>query len=376
MKKSLLLLIIAVVLIPLLVLTGCQGGESEPEQEVSKSIRDKEDKDKKVTGDKIEVENDKEGETKAKSNNENSEYYTSPFTGKLVEGKLLRKVLMVSIENSPAARPQSGLQSADIIYEFLVEGGITRFLALYWHDIPGKIGPVRSLRPYFIKTAVPYNPLLLHAGASPEGFKMLSEIEISNLDQIYNGKYYWRDSNRNRPHNLYTGYFKFANYLNQLTGQEYSKRFSFQQIKLIKDKVNKAENININYWGNYSVKYKYSPQKNVYNRFLNFEQPHLTEDGQQLTAKNIIIKFVDTSVKDDIGRLKMTLNGRGKALIFRDGVVIKGYWKSEENKLTEFYTAKNKDVKLNPGQTWIQVVPKSIVVNYGKGEINGQGSKR
>ena len=360
MKKSFLLLIVILILV--LIIAGCQSTEKQPEEEVSQQVEDTEATEELTIID--------EGQ---ESVDNREEYYASPFTGRAISKKSLNRVVMVSIENSPAARPQSGLEDADIIYEFLVEGGITRFLALYWNNIPEKIGPVRSLRPYLIKTALEYNPLLLHAGASPAGFNMLSEVAINNLDQIYKGKYYWRDGGRKRPHNLYTGYFKFDSYLNEITGQEYSSRFSFQQIKLMIEKDLNAKNINIDYWGNYNVNYQYVPAKNKYNRFLyDHERPHLAENGEQLTAKNIIVQFVETQVKDDEGRLTMELNGKGEILVFRDGTVIKGYWEKEKDKLTKYYNEKAQEIKLNPGQTWIQVVPRFTPIDYGSGDSDEQ----
>ncbi len=364
MKKSFLLLII--ILIPVVIITGC--GNEQPEEEASQQVGDTETTE--ITGDAVELTVSEEGQENVINK---KEYYVSPFTGRAIGEKSLNRAVMVSIENSPAARPQSGLEDADIIYEFLVEGGITRFLALYWNNIPEKIGPVRSLRPYLIATAHEYNPLLLHAGASPAGFNMLSEVDINNLDQIYKGKYYWRDGDRKRPHNLYTGYFKINSYLNEITGQEYSNRFSFQQIKLMVEKDLNAKNINVDYWGNYNVIYQYVAERNIYKRFLyDHEQPHLVENGEQLTAKNIIVQFVETQVKDDEGRLTMELDGKGEILVFRDGTVIRGYWEKEKDKLTKYYNDKAQEIKLNPGQTWIQVVPRFTAIDYGSGDNNEQ----
>ena len=230
---------------------------------------------------------------------------------------------MVIIENSPYSRPQSGLEEASIVYEFLVEGGITRFLALYWDKIPEKIGPVRSARPYFIEIAREYDALLLHAGASPEGFAILAEGQVAHLDQIYNGQYYWRSSDRRAPHNLYTGSKRIERYLDQMIGQEYSERFDFQPVSFIKPTDEKADFIRIPYWGGTYIIYRYNKEENLYYRYYGFmETPHLLDNNKQITANNIIIQYTNTRAVDAEGRLEIELEGSGAALMFKDGVVI------------------------------------------------------
>lgn len=282
-----------------------------------------------------------------------------------VKEKALHRAIMVSIENTLKARPQSGICKAPIVYEFLVEGGITRFLALYRSRIPDKIGPIRSVRPYMIDIAREYNALLLHAGASPDGFNLLEELDYTNLDQLYNGKYYWRSREKPNPHNLYTGKYRISKYLNNMLGVEYENRFNFQDIMIISNAKSKAEKININYWGNYNVIYKYSSEENTYYRYLgNLDTPHFCESDTQITVKNIIVQFVKTSVKDDMGRLTIELEGSNKALYFRNGVVSEGYWEKEGQELTKFYNENNKLITVNPGNTWIQIVPTNTNIKY------------
>ena len=293
----------------------------------------------------------------------------SPFSGKVIQEKHFQNALMAVIENSSQARPQSGLNSAPIVYEYLVEGGITRFLALYWNDIPNKIGPIRSARPYLIKTADSHKSILLHAGASPAGFGILQNNDIKHIDQIYNGNYFWRGSDKKIPHNLFTGYFKISDYLNNMTGQEYKNRFKFKDFSFINTEKIEAKKINIDYWGNYNVKYKYDVDNNVYKRYMqDFETPHLNTNNEQIIANNILVKFVKTNTKDDQGRLEMKINGEGKAYYFIDGDFIEGKWKKEEGNWTVFYNKKNKEIELNPGKTWIQVVPQTVEIKYEKGD--------
>lgn len=289
----------------------------------------------------------------------------SKFTYLPLEDNTLHRAVMVSIENTPKSRPQSGLDKASIVYEFLVEGGITRFLALYWSEIPDKIGPIRSLRPYMIEIAKEYDSLLLHAGASPDGFQYLEENNIKNLDQIYNGKYYWRSQLRKSPHNLYTGLYRIDDYLENMLGVEYEYRFNFADIIIISNAKKEADLITIDYWGNYQALYEYDQTQNLYYRYIkDMDSPHKTEDGNQISTNNIIVQFTETKVKDEIGRLTINMEGQNKALYFRNGVVTEGYWKKEAGALTKFYDQNNNLITLNPGKTWIQIVPLSANISY------------
>ncbi len=359
MKKIFYGLIFLLVII--LIITGCAQKTDEKQEEKTEQTESVE----TVTPTPPLENSDNEQVTSENEQvkiNRNIKY--SPFTGEIMADLDYTRALMVSIENSPQARPQAGLKQASIVYEFLVEGGITRFLALYWDQIPDKVGPVRSVRPYLIETALDYNALILHAGASPGGFALLETSGISHLDQIYHGNYYWRDGKRRPPHNLYTGYLKIKDYLNKMTGHDYPPRFSYQQIRFIEDK-DRANEITVDYWGTYKVIYLYNQENNYYRRFLdNLETPHVTEEGDQLTARNIIVQFVSTGVKDDVGRLRMNLEGSGRSLIFRDGIVINGSWKSEGDDWTHYFNGEGEEVKLNPGQTWIQIVPESTPVTF------------
>ncbi len=359
--------ILIILLIPLLIITGCSQQTEKKEKSKTEKPVVSEKRDSVSTSPSGIDKSVNMSESKKQLEQNKLEFY-SPFSGQPVNELILQRAVMASIENTPQSRPQSGLNEAPIVYEFLVEGGITRFLALYWYEIPDEIGPIRSLRPYMINVALEYDPLLLHAGASPGGFELLNKIQIKNLDQIFKGNYYWRSSKREIPHNLYTADFKIDDYLNNLTGWEYKPRFSFQQVSFFGEKnKDRAEEIVINYWGNYKVCYKYNPDSNNYKRFLNgFETPHLNVRGKQLIADNIIVQFTDTEVKDDVGRLEIKLQGEGKALIFKNGVVKKGKWQNDRTGYTKFYNDKGKRVDLNPGQTWIQVVPQSATINYRK----------
>ena len=141
---------------------------------------------------------------------------TSPLTGvELTDASLAKRpVTGLMIENSPDARPQSGMNEAGIIFEAVAEGGITRFLVLYQETQPQYIGPVRSIRPYYIDFALPFEAGLGHVGGSPDALRDIKTLGARDLDQFYNSGAYWRISERYAPHNVYTS-FERLNALNQ-----------------------------------------------------------------------------------------------------------------------------------------------------------------
>ncbi|WP_166243990.1 DUF3048 domain-containing protein [Paenibacillus turpanensis] len=132
-----------------------------------------------------------------------------PLTGLAAEKEVKDRPVAVMVENSPAARPQSGLHQADVVYEVLAEGEITRFVAIYQSSPAERIGPVRSIRPYLVKLGDGHDALLVHAGWSPDAMELMQRNKLNHFDQVYgDDKYYWRDSSRKAPHNLYTSIAK------------------------------------------------------------------------------------------------------------------------------------------------------------------------
>ncbi len=132
--------------------------------------------------------------------------YTAPLTGLAVEAPVTQRPLAVMINNAPAARPQSGLSQADIVYEVLAEGGITRLIGIFQsQEGIEKIGPIRSIRPYLIRLGESYGGVLVHAGGSPEAYSIIQKQGKQDLDEIGNaGAFFWRAKDRKAPHNLYS----------------------------------------------------------------------------------------------------------------------------------------------------------------------------
>lgn len=292
--------------------------------------------------------------------------FTAPLTGMPLEVESNRRPLAVMINNAPPARPQSGLSQADIVYEVLAEGGITRLIGIFQSqtDIE-KIGPVRSIRPYLIQVGESYNGILVHAGGSPEAYSIIKNQGKQDLDEIGNaGAYFWREKDRKAPHNLYTSDEKLREGADRY---QFSDEVKIPHYPFIKEgevsgnapSGEDAAKVDITFLlENYVVGYTYDEESKQYQRSINGE-PHIDLNNDAvLTASNVIVLGADHKVLDDVGRLAIDLDSGGEAMLFQYGKVIKGQWVRSDGDVIRFMKD-GKEVPLVPGTTYFNIVPNS-----------------
>jgi hypothetical protein len=288
--------------------------------------------------------------------------YFSPLTGELVADKatLTKPVTGIMIENSPSARPQSGLKDAEVVYEAVAEGGITRFLALYQQHQPDLIGPVRSLRMYYLNWATPYDASLAHVGGSYNALKTVRNGNYRDLDQFFNGAYYWRATDRYAPHNVYTSFSKL-NQLNASKGYTSSNPIGFERANDGTPLAQDATSINLKISGPlYNSSYQYDPATKFYARSEG-GVPHLDREAGQIQAKVVIALRVDMStVMEDGYRENILTTGNGNAVIFQNGHAYNATWyKDSDAGQLRFSDAKGQPIALARGTTWISAIPNS-----------------
>ncbi len=292
-------------------------------------------------------------------------HQTGPLANRLIDGKLVAteksalKPITITLENHIDSRPIAGLEYASIIYETIVEGDITRFLAIFDGDIAAKkIGPIRSARPFFVDLIEEWDPIYFHAGGSLEALDQLKASSIVDINEISgDGIYFWRDNNRTAPHNLFTS----ANLIKRvITAKEISMvalfspwRFKSDQPASINDLV---QEVKVDFYGNpfYQVSYQYNQDNNDYIRYL-AGKVHKTDRGIILKAKNIVLQFVLAEIIDSYGRLDINLKSGGQAKIYQDGREILGSWK-KTNGRTRFYDQDRKEIEFNQGSIWVELV--------------------
>lgn len=286
--------------------------------------------------------------------------YYSPLTGLEVADDAATKqaVTAVMIENSPDARPQSGIKSAGIIYEAIAEGGITRFLAIYQQEKPQLIGPVRSLRMYYVDWLAPYQPSVAHVGGSKFALDEIRNGSYRDIDQFFNAGSYWRARDRYAPHNVYTSFEKL-DALNSAKGYVQSAVAGFPRKEAVPSKAPNATKITTNVSGPlYNSTYTYDGTTNTYIR-SQAGAPHTDREAGQIAPAVVIAMRVNMSrVFEDGYREQITTTGEGKATIFQDGVATEATWrKPDRASQISFVDTAGKPIALNRGQTWITAVP-------------------
>jgi hypothetical protein len=299
-----------------------------------------------------------------------------------------RPVTAVMIENSPDARPQSGLDQAGVVFEALAEGGVTRFMALYQDTQPDYIGPVRSARPYYIQWALGFDAGYAHVGGSPDGLADIKAWNVRDLDQFYNSGAYHRISSRYAPHNTYTS-ISALNQLEQSKGYTSSNFTGFARkadqpykpasttgsaaASTAQDSRTSASSIDMTFSGYYyNSHYDYDAATNSYKRSES-GGPHMEVDGSgkqtQIMPKVVIAMVVplQQGALDSSGAYYSNYNpiGSGQVYVFQDGTVTTGTWNKADNTSQLTFTDSNgQPLKLNAGQTWIAAVASAGDVSY------------
>ena len=275
-----------------------------------------------------------------------------------------RRPIAVMFDNFYTARPQAGLDKADIIYEILAEGLITRYMGIYYGDYPEHIGPVRSSRPYFVLKALEYDAYYVHVGGSMQALSDIKKYAVADIDGLTSGAY-WREKHKKAPHNVYTsaeallkeakrfGYKQDADFDFMDFNDTFTERTGdiATEITFVYKEPTQTDKIG------YHSSYKYNDEEKVYYRYTN-GKPHLDEDSKvHLSCTNILVQYANTTVIDSEGRLKIDLIASGKGRYYTAGVYEEVTWeKASASAPTFFYDADGEKLVLNPGVTWIQVV--------------------
>lgn len=265
-----------------------------------------------------------------------------------------RPVTGVMIENSPDARPQSGLNQASVVFEAIAEGGITRFLTLFQDSEPDYIGPVRSVRPYYIQWGIGFDAAIAHVGGSGDALRMMKDLGSKDLDQFYNPAPFYRISSRYAPHNMYSSVIKIRELSEQKGNKSNFKGFARKAEA--KSAAPNATSIDFNISSAlYNPHYDYDAATNTYKRSEG-GKPHIDEKSGAQLAPKTVVGLVMQQGANDIYTTYETI-GSGEAYIFQDGVATKGTWhKKANNEQFTFTDVNGVELKLNPGQTWLSVV--------------------
>lgn len=286
--------------------------------------------------------------------------YHSPLTGAAVTNEAATKqaTTAIMIENSPDARPQSGLKNSGVVFEAIAEGGITRFLALYQEQKPQLIGPVRSVRMYYVDWLAAFNASVAHVGGSANALAEVRNGNYRDIDQFFNAGTYWRATDRYAPHNVYTSFEKL-DALNKAKGYETSSFTGFTRKDSTAAAEKNATSLNVTISGPlYNSSYTYNTETNTYDRSQGGVAHMDREDGAISPRVVIVMKVSESTVMEDGLRQNINTIGSGTAYIFQDGTAQEVTWtKNSRGEQITFANAAGEDVPLARGQTWITAVP-------------------
>ena len=289
----------------------------------------------------------------------------SPLSGVEVPvNEAERPVTAIVIENSPEARPQSSLHEAGIVFESIAEGGITRFLAFYQEGQPDIIGPVRSLRPYFIDWVLPFDASIAHVGGSAQALQEARDLGINDLDEFANANSFYRASDRLAPHNLYTN-FDLLDELNKRLGYTGSDFQGWARKTESPLNTPTASTINVDISSfTYNTKYVYDSSSNSYQRATADAADRDRETNTQIAPKVVVVMEAPSSIDPD-GRYQYDLIGEGKVTVFQDGGHTVGTWaKSSRENQFSFTDDDGDEIAFNPGQTWVVAISPEQEVRF------------
>lgn len=283
------------------------------------------------------------------------EKFYSKLSGVEVSEKSLENapVFGAMIENSIPARPQSGLSQAEVVFEAITEGGITRFLALYQQNKPELLGPVRSVRGYYIDWASGFDASIAHVGGPGDALARIRDGKHKDMDEFLNTQTFWRSKNRYAPHNVYTNFTNLST-LGSSKGWNSSNFEGFSRKEDSPAKEKNATQIQVNISGfSYNSTYVYQENCNCYLR-SQAGVAHTDANGIQISTKTLIVLKMENRLAADRHHNIYGNIGSGVAIVFQDGVAQEVKWvKLNESSPLILQNNDGSHFKINRGQSWI-----------------------
>ncbi len=295
---------------------------------------------------------------------------TAPLTGLPDESEATssRPAVAVKIDNAPQARPQAALDVADVVYEEVVEGGVTRFIAVFHSSAPDIAGPVRSVRPMDPSVLAPYRGLFAYSGGIPAFMSMLRKVPVQDVNvDVATDAYSW-DRSRPAPHNTYVSPAKLMPKAKGDYDDPPAAMFEYRGVGEPFGDTD-ARHVVIPYSPRQTSIYDWDPAGN-WKRTSN-GTPHTAASGTQIAPENLVVQFVSMHTLNHVDQsgsrvVESTVDGTGDAWIFSGGRVTKGRWsKDSAGSPTRYTDSAGNPVKLATGRTWVHFAPVGTPVTAG-----------
>ncbi len=275
----------------------------------------------------------------------------------------------VMINNLGAARPyHTGLQQAYLVYEIIVEGGITRYLALFKDNLPEVVGSVRSARHYYLDYVMENDAYYVHWGWSPQAQSDISSLKINNINGLSLGSpYFFRKKlNVSSEHTGFANIKAMEDYVSKryrtTTNKDLLLNYSAINVDLSSYSPKDALKIDLKYSNGFTTNYVYDSEANVYKQYVNNKAHTDYETKEQYTVKNIITYQVSSNgiSGDNKGRQNLNNIGTGKGYFITGGKVVEITWEKKSRDSETIYRYQDgTEITVNDGNTWIHIVPTS-----------------
>lgn len=289
----------------------------------------------------------------------------APLTGVSVDEPLMRPALVIKIDNHDGrARPQAGINAADIVYEEQVEGGLTRFAAVFHSQEADPVGPVRSGRTTDVGIVTPLRrPLYAYSGANGGTEAILADAPIVNIGaETFFAEAYYRQSGRSEPYNLFTDTPTLWG-LTPEDAEPPTPLFEYREdgVEAAGEPASRLE-VDFGGAGSVPVMYVWDPAAETWFRWQN-GSAHLDADGTQIAPENVVVQFVeyrDTGQTDSAGSPvpEAQLVGEGDVWVLTGGHWVVGRWQRDVLEApTELVDTEGAPIELTPGRTWVELTP-------------------
>ena len=307
----------------------------------------------------------------------------------IVDENSNKRPIAVMYDNNVGNNAHAGLQESYITYEMIVEGGLTRLMAVFKDKDVDLIGPVRSSRHYFQDYALESDAIYTHFGWSTYAEESIKKLGVNNINGLYDSSPFWRDKFIAAPHNVFTTTdkiydcakdkkydiktddWKLLNYTTDKVNLNKGKTKTVknpdtgkkEKVKETDPDLLTANEVKIPYSPSQLRSYEYDADSKMYLRFMNGNAHKDKKSGDQLKYKNILIVKVPNSTLDEKGRQDLDTVGSGEGYYITNGYALPIEWSKSSKKAKSKYTYKNgKKVKINDGNTFIQITPATSTV--------------
>lgn len=288
---------------------------------------------------------------------------TYPLTGIETEGGADNRMVAIMINNSVEARPQTGLNEADIIFEVLTEGNVTRLMALYQSQYPEVVGPIRSAREYYFNLAEDYDAIYVYHGAADVVNDMIQDSKVEFLNgTVYDddGHLFKRESSREAPHN---SYLQFSAVPDIAEEKGYAMTADYSPLPFLSEEEQgsiegeAASRVEVNYSNNpqETITYVYDEAEEAYHRFIGEQQTMDMETEEPVQLENVFILETAHEVIDDEGRRAVDFSTGGNAYLLQQGKLQQLEWMNDNGRIVP--AKDGSPVGLMPGKTWMNVIP-------------------